>query len=145
MYSVRVDEKGRLKLPAPLHEHLGKLGETKVYVTTFDARIARIYPISVWNGVEALLRKPGEDAESADDLWFMATAFGDDAEVDAQGRLLLPSELRKRLGLEGQPVRLQFYKGHINVFSEAIFEAKMQRALTSLDEKLGLWEKKGLQ
>jgi MraZ protein len=53
-YQARVDEKGRLKLPAVFQQYLTDLGETKVFVTSLDVRIARIYPISVWKENEIL-------------------------------------------------------------------------------------------
>ncbi len=41
--------------------------------------------------------------------------FGGDAEIDAQGRVLMPAELREGLELEKQPVWLDCYNGRINV------------------------------
>ena len=142
----RVDEKGRLKLPTDFQEYLASLGDKQVFITTFDGRTGRIYPISTWDANEVLLREAGDDAQAAEDLWFVASAYGDYAEIDSQGRLLLPSELRRHLGIENQPVYLQyFYRGHIKIFSQAQFEEKKARAFTGLDEKVAAFEKKGLR
>jgi MraZ protein len=145
IYPGRVDEKGRLKLPVDFQQFLSALGETKVFITTFDGSIGRIYPISEWKEIERMLREGGEDAEAAEDLWFLANAFGGDAEVDSQGRLLLPSELRKRLEVENQPVHLHHYRGHIRIYTQAIYEQKMGRAFEAVDDKLRRFEKKGLR
>ena len=144
-HSARVDEKGRLKLPAAIQQYLNRLGESQVFITTLDGRIGRIYPISVWRENEILLRDAGEEAEQAEDLWFIANAFGGDAEVDAQGRLLIPAELRRHLGVEGEQVHLEYYKGHVNIYTQAVFDEKKTRASESLPDKLKLFEKKGLR
>jgi MraZ protein len=144
-HSARVDEKGRLKLPAVIQQYLNRLGESQVFITTLDGRTGRIYPISVWRENEIVLRDAGEDAEQAEDLWFIANAYGADAEVDGQGRLLVPTELRRLLDIEGQQVHLEYYKGHVNIYTQAVFDEKKARASDRLGDKLKLFEKKGLR
>ena len=56
---ARVDEKGRLKLPSEFLEYLKKLGVDKVFITTLDRQLARIYPISVWKANENLFAERG--------------------------------------------------------------------------------------
>jgi MraZ protein len=145
IYPARVDDKGRLKLPADFQKYLQDLGETKVFMTTFDGKVARIYPISVWRSNEALLSEGGEETEQAEDLWFVANDLGGDAVMDNQGRLLVPPELRRALGIENAPVRLEYYKGHFNLYSEAVYQERKARAMANLAEKLKAFEKKGLR
>ena len=97
-----VDEKGRLKLPAEFLEYLEALKVTKVFITTFDQRQARIYPIAVWKVNEALFENSAE--AGAERLALLAKAYGGDAEIDKSGRVLLPAKLREILDLEKQPV-----------------------------------------
>jgi MraZ protein len=145
IYPARVDEKGRLKLPVDFQNFLTALGETKVFVTSLDERIGRIYPISVWKEMEQLFRNAGDDAEAAEDLWFTANDLGGDAEMDAQGRVLMPAELRKALNIENQQVHLEHYKGHIKLYSGAVYQERKQRAAEGRAEKLKLFERRGLQ
>ena len=56
--------------------------------------------------------------------------------VDAQGRVLMPAELRRRLSLEAQPVWLDCYNGRINVAGKAMHEARFNRALVNLPDKV---------
>lgn len=144
IYTSRVDDKGRLKLPADFHRYLAEIGATKVFITSFDGRIARIYPISVWKQVEVLLRDGGDEADEAEDLWFTAQDFGSDAEVDSQGRLLMPPGLRREMKVENQGVYLDFYKGHINVFGDDVYAERKQRAAQNRADKLKTFERKGL-
>ena len=60
---ARVDEKGRLKLPSEFLEYLKKLGVDKVFITTLDRELARIYPISVWKANENFFANAGDLAE----------------------------------------------------------------------------------
>jgi MraZ protein len=142
---ARVDDKGRLKLPAEFHEYLKKVGAESVFITTIDLELARIYPISVWKSNENLFSNAGDLAELAEDVAYIAKYFGGDSEIDAQGRILMPSELRKRLSLESQPVWLDVYNGRINVANKANHEARFHRAMANLGEKVKTLEKKGLK
>ena len=139
-----MDEKGRLKLPADFQAFLKSIDATKVFVTSFDARIARIYPLHVWKDIETLLRDGSEDPDAAEDLWFTAMDLGADAEMDQQGRLLMPTELRRTLDLEDQQVFLEHYKGHINVFSKKIYDERKERAQRNREQALKAFERKGL-
>ena len=140
-----VDEKGRLKLPAEFLEYLEALKVTKVFITTFDLRQARIYPMSVWKVNEALFHSSGENAGAAERLAFLAKVYGGDAEIDKSGRVLLPAKLREALGLEKQPVWLDEYHGRINVVSEKIYDERMQLAQANMADDLKTLEKMGLK
>ena len=138
-----VDEKGRLKLPAEFLEYLEALKVTKVFITTFDQRQARIYPIAVWKVNEALFENSADPA--AERMALLAKAFGGDAEIDKSGRVLLPAVLRETLGLEKQPVWLDVYHGRINVVSKKIHDERMQLALANMSEDLKALERLGLK
>jgi len=138
-----VDEKGRLKLPAEFLEYLEALKVTKVFITTFDQRLARIYPIAVWKVNEALFENSADPA--AERLALLAKAYGGDAEIDKSGRVLLPAKLREILDLEKQPVWLDVYHGRINVVSRKIHEERMQLAQANMSEDLKALEKLGLK
>jgi MraZ protein len=143
--SARVDEKGRLKLPSAIVQYLEGFGERKVFITTLNASTARIYPISVWRETERLLEEPGEDTEVKEDVAFIAYHFGSDDEMDAQGRVLVPTELRRALKLENEQVYLRCFKQRIDVIGREAYEQRLARALEGAGEKLQGLEKKGLR
>lgn len=145
IYPARVDEKGRLKLPAAFHQYLNQLGEEKVFITSLDVRTARIYPISVWKQNEDLFEQSADDPEAAEDVAFIANDLGADTEVDGQGRILMPQELRQKLGIENEQVWLVCYKGRINVYSRSVYDERRQRAMTNLNQKVVALEKRGLK
>jgi MraZ protein len=142
---ARVDEKGRLKLPAEFLEYLKKLGVDKVFITTLDRQLARIYPISVWKANENLFADAGDLAETAEDVAYIAKVYGGDSEIDAQGRVLMPAALRRVIEIESQPVFLDCYNGRINVASKSVHEERLNRATANLPDKVKTLEKKGLK
>jgi MraZ protein len=141
---ARVDDKGRLKLPSEFLEYLKKLGVDKVFITTLDRQLARIYPISVWKANENLFADAGDLAETAEDVAYIAKVYGGDSEIDAQGRVLMPA-LRRVIEIESQPVYLDCYNGRINVASKSVHEERLNRATANLPEKVKTLEKKGLK
>lgn len=144
-FQARVDEKGRLKLPAVFQQYLKDLGEQKVFITSLDTRTGRLYPISVWKQNEIRFESAGEDAETAEDIAWLANHFGEDSEIDSAGRVLVPTTLRRHLKIEGETVWLDCYKGRINLYSDAEYEQRKARAMANAEEKLKRLERLGLK
>jgi DNA-binding transcriptional regulator/RsmH inhibitor MraZ len=145
IFQAKCDDKGRVKLPAEFNGFLKAQGVDKVFITTLDTRIARIYPKTVWESNQNVFDSAGEDAELAEDVAFIANLFGAYSDLDDQGRVLVPTELRRKLEIEGQAVWLDYYKGRFNVFGKKIYDERMQRAMVNLGEKVKALEKKGLK
>lgn len=141
-YPARVDEKGRLKLPVNFQQYLGNV---KLFVTSLDSRIARLYPISVWQANEKTLDEMTQDSEVAEHIRFMADHYGADSDIDAQGRVLLPTQLRRELNLENQPVWLQCAQGAVSVFSKDIYDEQRRLAQENMPDKLKVARKYGLR
>jgi len=149
IYPARVDEKGRLKLPADFQQYLNAIfmveaSERRVFITSLDLRTVRIYPLSLWKYNERLLEQETEDPEAAADLAFLAKDLGGSSELDSQGRVLVPAELRQLLSLESQPVHLDCYKGRISVLTEEVYREKQSKSRENVQEKLSRMERKGL-
>jgi len=144
MYPGRLDDKGRLKLPAPFQQYFAALREKKLFVTSLDRRIAQIYPIPVWRQNEKFFETYREDPRIARNVAFNAADLGAEAEMDAQGRILFSSELRRELGIENQPVRLFAYRGRIEVLSEKLYEERKHDAAQTAAEDVTKLEAAGL-
>ncbi len=145
IFQAKCDDKGRLKLPAEFATYLRGLNVDKVFITTVDLRLARIYPKTVWESNQNLFDAAGDDAEIAEDVAFIANLYGAYSEMDDAGRVLIPTDLRRKLEFEGQPVWLDFYRGRINVMGKKIYDERMQRALVGLTDKVKALEKKGFK
>ncbi len=142
IHNGHVDDKGRLKLPVALDRFLK--GQ-RLFITSLEGRIGRIYPLPLWQENEKLLFEDLEDPEGAEDLSFTADKYGDYAEVDSQSRVLLPAPLRRKLGIENATVQLREFKGVIHILSSEVYDQKDRRAVDGLDEKVKKFGRKGIK
>lgn len=126
-------------------QYLVGLGEQKVFITTLDRSTARVYPISVWLETEKMLEQAGEDTDDRNDVAMVAYHYGADSEIDPQGRVLVPTELRRELKLENEQVHLRCFKQRIEVIGDAAYQGRLSRASDGIDEKVKGLEKKGLR
>jgi len=100
---TRLDDKGRLKMPAE-YKRLAdeKYSSSKFYITSRDGKSAYVYPIQEWETIERkLVALPSFNA-SRQKLLKLTSYYGQEVEFDNQGRLLLPAVLRESAGLKGE-------------------------------------------
>jgi len=145
IFPARVDDKGRLKLPAAFKGYLEQLGEKDVFVSSFDGRIARIYTLPAWEETEKFLMQDGEDLAERKRIYHLTMHYGADSRMDDQGRILINSDLRREMGVESQPVKLMFFRDVIQVWSEAVDQEKLAAARTAGSEEIEKQETKGLR
>lgn len=144
MYPSRLDDKGRIKLPTAFQQYLSSLPEKRLFVTSLDRRIAQIYPIEVWRQNEKFFQER-KNPKVARKISFNAADLGAEAEMDSQGRITFPPELRRELGLEEQTLRLYAgSSGRIDVMSERMYEERKRESMTITDEELDEAETYGL-
>jgi MraZ protein len=104
---AKIDEKGRLKLPTNFRSYIDEKWKTAaVYLTCDDSAGAyvRVYPLPVWESVEEkLLKMPSTDiARLRFHRW--TSLYGQEGEIDAQGRVLIPPQLRDSALMQGDVV-----------------------------------------
>lgn len=144
MYPARLDEKGRLKLPTVFQQYLGKFADKALFCTSLDGRIGQLYPISVWYEYQEFLDSYTEDPQAVQDIMFTAQDLGAEAEMDAQGRVTLNPELRRALDLQGQELRLMAYRGGVQILTQALYEARKNRAGKNIVDAVTKLEQAGL-
>jgi MraZ protein len=77
----------------------GKYGR-RFYITSRDGSRAEIYPMEVWERIEAdLANMPASDAKSR--FEDAVNYYGQVVELDSQDRLLIPQILRTKADLKG--------------------------------------------
>jgi MraZ protein len=99
-HEAKVDEKGRLKLPADFMKLIVEknYGPT-FFVTSRDGRTTEIWPIQEWEIEEAKKAAFPED-DAAKITWMrIVNHFGAVVEIDKQDRLMLSRKVRDRFGL----------------------------------------------
>ena len=93
-YAGRLDDKGRLKLPATFQHFFSNLPEKKLYLTSLDRSIAQLYPIAAWRENEEFFSSFRANPAAARNIAFNASDLGADVEMDAQGRITVHPDLR---------------------------------------------------
>ena len=99
-YNHTIDAKGRLIVPSRFRE---KLGEEFVVTKGLDDCLF-VYPLDEWAHIEAAFRKVPLTNKKARDFVRFFFAGAASCEVDKQGRILLPPNLRTYAGLEKEIV-----------------------------------------
>jgi MraZ protein len=141
---AKIDDKGRLKLPADTWEWCKKSNVVNVFVTTFDKKTVRIYPIPLWKSTVIVMEAPGGQANALMAILRVARYYGRDAEIDAQGRIVIPGELRTALALESEAVCLEHLKGRFEFSKKSVHDGLLQAAETNLEEKNEIARELGL-
>src|ERR1700760_1567751 len=142
MYPGRLDEKGRLKVPAALQRYFESLPEKKLFVTSLDRRTAAIYPIAAWRATEEFFDNYHDDPQAAEAIFFIANQLGSEVEMDAAGRILFNSDLRKVVKLEGE-LHMYSYRGHIEVLTEELYKEREQGSTVNAVTALNTLRKAG--
>ena len=105
-HPARVDEKGRLKLPAEFKRRADEVYGPNFYITSTDGKRASIYPIREWEKIEEKLAAVPSMNQAKKKFLDVTNYYGQMAEMDAQGRLLIPQILRESAKASGEVVVL---------------------------------------
>lgn len=140
-----VDEKGRLKLPTAFKADLEAFasseggGNSRHYLTSLDGRSARLYPLPVWEAIEARLAQvPGTNP--AKRRFLEVTAYyGSEVEPDAQGRFVIPPILREAAQLLGE-VAILGQMDHLAIWNRGGFERRLAAEPMTTDDLAALAE-----
>ncbi|MGD0920273.1 MAG: division/cell wall cluster transcriptional repressor MraZ [Terriglobia bacterium] len=94
-YPATVDGKGRLKIPTAFKIHIEETYGPDFYITSLDGQSVRVYPFSVWRGIEEKLAALPSLNKAKKKFLDRTNYWGQTAKMDAQGRVLIPSMLRE--------------------------------------------------
>ena len=142
LHHIDVDQSGKLKLPATFHRYLSRQGENTVFITNLEDGILRVYPVSAWLRQRAALW--ASDTDEARDIYFIAEDRGRDSTIDKRGRMTIHEDLLRLFGEGNQKVVLEFYRGRINIYSQAAYTRQRESARASIKSSLSALRKGGL-
>ena len=104
-YECKIDDKGRLKLPQSLINHLENITEkTFVIKRSVFQNCLEVYPLCQWNGVMEKLNGLNRFVRKNADFIRSFTAGVKNIEVDASERILVPKDLKIFAGLNKEVV-----------------------------------------
>lgn len=122
---AKLDEKGRLKLPASFRAVLEPKVGSDYFVTSLRGDSVRIYPMDVWLRVEERLARASSLNPSVMRFKNAVNYFGQSSPMDAQGRILVHPLLRERADVRGEVVVLG-QQDFLEVWNRSVFEERLQ-------------------
>jgi MraZ protein len=101
-HPARVDEKGRLKVPAEFKRVIDEKYAQKFYITSLDGVVAQVYPFEEWERIEQKLAALSTYNPTKKKFLNRVNYYGQVVEMDGQGRLLVPQILRESAQIRGE-------------------------------------------
>ena len=101
-HPTRVDDKGRLKIPAEFKRVIDEKYGNQFYITSLDGRVAQVYPFEEWERIEQKLASLSTFNPTKKKFLTRANYWGQQVEMDGQGRLLIPQLLRENAIIKGE-------------------------------------------
>jgi MraZ protein len=117
-FSHNLDTKGRLAIPAKFR---GTLADGLVVTRGID-RCLSVYPLSAWQTLAERVSALSISDPDARQFKRMVFAEAMDEELDGQGRIVLPPELRRYAGIEREAVVVGM-NTYIEIWDPARWEA----------------------
>ena len=136
---AKIDDKGRLKVPNGFRTLVQATHGTDVFVTSLSGESVRIYPMPVWQAIEAKLAAVPSSHPSRAKFLDRVNYFGQMAELDGQGRVLIHQRLRDSASMAGEVDVFGQYD-HLEVWNHERFVSKLHREPFTDDDAKALSE-----
>jgi MraZ protein len=134
-HPAKVDEKGRLKLPAAFKQIVDAQNVTQFYITSVDGKSAEVWPLPEWEKREHALAEFSTMDDAVQKYLNLTSYYGQQVEMDNQGRVLMPQILRGKAQLDGD-VTVFGKMVLLEVHNREIFEQNLAaNELTTDDRK----------
>lgn len=105
-YYYSLDPKGRVVIPAPLRDVIvTTYNNSKLYITNagFD-KCLEVYPLEEWAKLQEKVRSLPKSDEAVKYYMRRVIASATECELDKQGRIMVPYELRADAGIASEIV-----------------------------------------
>ena len=123
-YAAKIDDKARLKIPNAFRALVEKTHGAELFVTSLTGESVRIYPMPVWLALEERLARAPSTLPARNRFLDRVNYFGQAAEIDGQGRVLIHQRLRESAGMAGE-VDVLGSVDHLDVWNHDRLVAKM--------------------
>jgi MraZ protein len=134
-HPTRVDEKGRLKVPAEFKRVIDEKYGAQFYITSLDGKVAQVYPFEEWERIEQKLASLSTFNPTKKKFLDRVNYYGQMVEMDAQGIVLIPQLLRDNAQIKGE-VAVLGNLTYLIVRNLELFRKEIEeQAFTAEDEK----------
>ena len=138
-HAARIDDKGRLKIPNAFRSLVEKAHGTELFVTSLTGESVRVYPMPIWLVLEEKLGKMPSTHPSRLKYLDRVNYYGQTAQIDAQGRVVIHSRLRESAGMSGEVDVFGQYD-YLEVWNHDRFAMRLQREPYTDDDARALAE-----
>ena len=121
---AKIDDKGRLKIPNGFRAVIQKDHGSELFVTSLTGQSVRIYPMPVWLDIETRLSKIATTNPSRQRFLDRVNFYGQVAEFDPQGRVLIQPRLRESAQMTGD-VDVLGQQNFLEVWNHERFMARL--------------------
>ena len=126
-FPARIDEKSRLKIPRDFRSLIEERFGRDLFVTSRRRAVRHVYPMATWLELEQRLGSGGVVRDPAVQRFFQrANYFGQTAELDNQGRVLIHQRLRESADMTGD-VDIVGHFDFLQVWNHERLAAKLER------------------
>ena len=98
---TRMDDKGRLKIPAQFRRFIDDSYGKELFVTSLTGKSVRVYPFPLWLETEKRVAEIPTMNPIVYKFMKAVSYFGQVTSMDGQGRVLIPAHLRKAAEING--------------------------------------------
>lgn len=123
---AKIDDKGRLKIPNAFRAAIAEQHGREVFVTSITGESVLVYPMPVWIEIERKLAQAPSTHPAKRKFLDRVSFYGQVAEFDDQGRLIIQPLLRAEALMTGE-VAVLGQLTHLEVWNQDRFRAKLQR------------------
>jgi MraZ protein len=123
---AKIDDKGRLKVPSVFRAFIEERYGCELFVTSLTGDSVRVYPMAVWNEIETKLAALPSTLPARNRFFDRVNYFGQAAELDKQGRVLIQPRLRETAAMTGE-VDVFGHYDYLDIWNHDRFVAKLQR------------------
>jgi len=124
-HPTRMDEKGRLKVPAEFKRVIDEKYGQQFYITSLDGKVAQVYPFEEWERIEQRLASLPTFNPTKKKFLDRVNYYGQSVEMDGQGRLLMPQLLREAAQIKGE-VAVVGHLNHLEVRNLEAFKRQVE-------------------
>ena len=130
---LKIDVKGRLKLPSTYRSVIESRYGKEFFVTSLRGESVKIYPLKVYAALEERLGRSSHVEPLVGRLRNAISYYGQSATMDAQGRILIHPLLREKAGITGE-VAVLGQQNFLEVWSRKTFEDRLHEQPLTDDE-----------
>jgi MraZ protein len=128
---AKIDDKGRLKVPMQFRE---ELDGGRCFITSFEGDCVRVYPFKEWLRIEKKLAAAPSMNLSVQKIVDRVNYYGQEAQIDNQGRILIHPLLRDSASMNGDVAVLGKHT-YLEVWNDKLFvERKLKGSPLTKDD-----------